>query len=285
MASIRTIRTYCHSCGHDTRHEILFSKEIRADDPEYFWEQSYCVAKCCGCEELSFVRITEEEGVVDDDGNVIPQYETFPYKIGEADAIEAHYVPYPIRKVYEEALIAYNNGCELLAAAGFRATIEAICKDKAITGTNLQIRINNLQKGGHITLQDRDRLHTIRFLGNDSIHEMKVPSKRDLYLLLEIVNSTLTNLYVLDEKTRVLEKPVSTFEDFIDIVEVRLLQFKKGSIVTLKDILNKDRRIMDEERKKFEAEMIANIQNGNYSRLNLDPNTASGKAQQYIVNR
>ena len=90
---------------------------------------------------------------------------------------------------------------------------------------------------------------------------------------------------MLDEKTRDMEKPVRTFEDFIDIVEVRLLRFKKGSIVTIKDILNKDRRIMDEERKKFEAEMIVNIQNGNYSRLSLDPNTASGKPQQYIVNR
>lgn len=282
MPTSKHVRSYCHNCGHETHHSILFCEKIVSDDAEYFWQQSYCVVKCCGCDELSFLRITEEEGCVDDDGNIVLQYDTYPYTKEEVEPVEVHYVPYSIRKVYEEVIKAMNHGCSMLAAAGFRATIEAICKDKAITGKTLEQRINNLQKKGIITLQDRDRLHTIRFLGNDSIHDMKSSVKSDLYLLLEIVNNTLNNLYILDEKTEMMEKPVSSFLDFVDILEVQLLSHQKGEVLTLDDILHKDRRVLKEDKAKFEAELIENIRNGKYSRLALDSQTLAGKAQQYV---
>lgn len=285
MATSKQVRSYCHNCGHDTHHTILFSEKIVSGDTEYFWQQSYCVVKCCGCDELSFLRITEEEGFVDDDGNVVQQYDTYPYTEGEVQSVEVNYLPYSIRKVYEETIKAMNHGCSLLAAAGFRATIEAICKEKTITGQTLEQRINNLQKKGIITLQDRNRLHAIRFLGNDSIHDMKPPMKSDMYLLLEIVNNTLTSLYVLDEKTELMEKPVSNFFDFVDVVEVRLLSHKKGEVLTLDGILQKDRRVLKEDKTKFESELIDAIVKGKYSRLSLDTQTTAGKPQQYIVNQ
>lgn len=283
MAVLKNVKSYCHNCGHDTHHTILFSEKIVSGDTEYFWQQSYCVVKCCGCEELSFLRITEEEGCMDDDGNIVLQYETYPYTKDEVEPVEAYYVPCSIRKVYEETIKAMNNGCSILAAAGFRATIESICKDKEITGKTLEQRINNLQKRGIITLQDRDRLHTIRFLGNDSIHVMKTPSRSDMYLLLEIVNNTLNNLYILDEKTEMMEKPVSNFLDFVDILEVQLSSHKSGEVLTLDEILQKERRVMKEDKDRFEAELIDMIKKGHYSRLVLDAQTPVGKPQQYIV--
>ena len=67
MPTSKHVRSYCHNCGHETHHSILFCEKIVSDDAEYFWQQSFCVVKCCGCDELSFLRITEEEGCVDDD--------------------------------------------------------------------------------------------------------------------------------------------------------------------------------------------------------------------------
>lgn len=103
-----------------------------------------------------------------------------------------------------------------------------------------------------------------------------------MYLLLEIVNNTLNNLYILDEKTEMMEKPVSSFLDFVDILEVQLLSHQKGEVLTLDDILHKDRRVLKEDKAKFEAELIENIRNGKYSRLALDSQTPAGKAQQYV---
>lgn len=192
-------------------------------------------------------------------------------------------MPHRISKVFRETVTAYNNNCPILAAAGFRATIEAICKNKEITGSNLKVLINSLQKKGYITMQDRDRLHTIRFLGNDSIHEMKAPEEKDLALVLEIVNHTLYNLYVLDEKTKGLEKTVSNFEDFLQILSNHLSDFNSGEVATLEAILHNDRRIMEEERSKFELKLIQLINDGQYKKLSLGKKNVSGE-QEYIIN-
>ena len=131
-------------------------------------------------------------------------------------------------------------------------------------------------------MQDRDRLHTIRFMGNDSIHEMKAPEEKDLALVLEIVNNTLNNLYVLEDKTRGMEKTISSFKNFLQALAIHLFDYNSGDVATLKDILNNDRRIMDEDRTKFEAELQDLIRDGGYTKLSLGQINASGK-QEYIV--
>ncbi|WP_140386550.1 DUF4145 domain-containing protein, partial [Vibrio parahaemolyticus] len=64
-----------------------------------------------------------------------------------------------------------------LAGIGFRATIEAVCNDQSIQGKELSTRINNLASNGLISKKDSTRLHSIRFLGNDAAHDIKVPKK------------------------------------------------------------------------------------------------------------
>ena len=285
MSQIKTVDTYCHYCKHKTHHNILYSKEDASDaESEIYSCTTYCVVQCCGCDKISFLQKEEDECWVDQDDRLIPIYIAYPYQEGRVEPIPLYNVPRNIITVYTEALTAYNNNCPILAAAGFRATIEAICKHKEITGMDLKARINNLHKKGHITIQDRDRLHSIRFMGNDSIHEMKVPEQKDLELVLEIVNITLNNIYVLEAKTRGLEKTISSFKDFTRILSVHLIPFNQGDVVTLKQILNKDRRVMDEDRAKLEAELQTWIKNGDYIGLSLGNVTSSGE-QEYIVNK
>lgn len=280
---LKTVDTYCHCCKQKTHHKILFSKEVTSGcDDEVYGSVEYCVVQCCGCDSLSFLRIDFDEGRVDNDGNMIPVYTSYPYREGHVEPINSWIMPRRICDVYCEAVTAYNNNSPILAAAGFRATIEAICKNKEIKGADLRVRINNLQKKGYITMQDRDRLHTIRFMGNDSIHEMKAPEEKDLALVLEIVNNTLNNLYVLEEKTRGMEKTISNFNDFLQVLAIHLFDYNSGDVATLKDILNKDRRIMDEDRIRFENELLDLIRNGEYVKLSLGKIDASGK-QEYIV--
>lgn len=280
---LKTIDTYCHSCKQKTHHKILFSKEVnKGCDDEIYGSTEYCIVQCCGCDSISFLRIDFDESWADENGNMIPVLSSYPYREGHAEPISSWLMPRRICEVYCEALNAYNNNCPILAAAGFRATIEAICKSKEIAGTDLRVRINNLQKKGYITLQDRDRLHTIRFMGNDSIHEMKAPEEKDLALVLEIVNNTLNNLYVLEDKTRGMEKTISSFKNFLQALAIHLFDYNQGDVATLKDILNNDRRIMDEDRTRFEAELQDLIRDGGYTKLSLGQINASGK-QEYIV--
>src|SRR5690606_15412486 len=99
----------------------------------------------------------------------------FPPSINGHKRLKNFYeIPERIRIVYNETLECLKSKCYLLAGAGLRAIIEAICLDQKITGKELAVKINNLTKSKLITEKDSYRLHSIRFLGNDSVHEMEV---------------------------------------------------------------------------------------------------------------
>lgn len=111
---------------------------------------------------------------------------------------DGYNLPPKIKAIYHETLETFKAGSYILAGVGFRAVIEAICIDKGIKGRDLQQKINNLLKEKLITEKECKRLHSIRFLGNDSVHEMLKPEKRTLYLVLEIIEPLLKNIYLID---------------------------------------------------------------------------------------
>lgn len=112
----------------------------------------------------------------DEEGSAIypTRYMTYPFHQQIAKGLtDLWSVPENISAAYKETLTALNNKCFLLAAAGFRMVIEAVCKENNVQGKSLETKINNLAKDGIIIKHDRDRLHSIRFMGNDSVHLMK----------------------------------------------------------------------------------------------------------------
>lgn len=282
MPEFKNIKCFCSQCGKQTHHKVLFLKSVSSDDEEYFWACTYRVVECCGCDNISFLYENVDEADIDFDGNFISTYTTFPIREGTIQALTSWDIPYGIKTVYHEAVIAYNNSCFLLSAAGFRATIEAICIDKEIKGKNLENRINALYKKGIITLNDRDRLHSIRFLGNDSIHEMKMPDKHGLELVMKIVNNTLNNLYILDKECKDLENPIKTFEEFAKLLDEELKEHKSGEVTVLNNFLPKTRRLISDDKAKFENDLKARIKEGKYTKLELH-STPSGKPQLYKI--
>lgn len=273
---------YCSKCKQKTHHKVLYSKQIVSDDREFYWATTYYFLECCGCDNISFMRECVDESRVDDEGQMVPFVDTYPYQEGEQEPVDILFVPYEIGNVYRESVTAYNKNCPLLAAAGFRATIEAICLDKNIKGKDLEVKVNNLQKSGHITKQDRDRLHSVRFLGNDSIHEMKAPDDENLRLVLEIINNTLNSLYVLDAKTIFLEKPIKDFNEFVVKVAHRINDFKKGDIVNFEQLATFGRRLLKEDKKVFEQQFEAFVQAGKCLKLAIH-SIVNGKTQYVVI--
>lgn len=171
-----------------------------------------------------------------------------------------------------------------MAAAGFRVIVEAICTEENIEGKSLETKINNLCKKGVITWNDRDRLHTIRFMGNDSVHSVKEPTKDQLLLVLEIIHNMLNNLYVLARKSSdILENPIRTFSDFAELLDMGLKNRQVGDIDVLKNLLPPMRRLIQEDKGKFETELCEKIKSGEYLKLELCPQPEAGKNQQYKI--
>lgn len=287
----KTVKCFCSVCNQNTHHTVIASHSIGAEsDDDFWWHQDYRMVKCCGCDNVSFDIETVDESTVDYDpvdGNeiLVPQHTSYPVKEGLIGYLDNTWnFPGDVYGIYKETIDALNGECFRLAAAGFRAIIEAICNDKKIGLKNLEAKINALKKSGYITEADRNRLHTVRFMGNDAVHQIARPDRESLMLVLEIINGILTNLYIIDDKvSSKLECPIKTLEEFVYLLDEGLKSKQVGDIDILKNLLPVNRRLIKEDMSKFETALQNAITDGTYSKLELCPPPTNGRNQQYKV--
>lgn len=289
------LKHYCDKCKGITNHFILYNKNMPSTDPDYSLECKYFMVQCLGCEDLSFRIETHDYEAIypDDENNWIHdiKIEIYPQPLKNHKILQGLYIlPSKIRIVYNETINALKANCYLLTGVGFRAIIEAICIDKQISGRTLEIKINNLTKNRLITEKEAERLHAVRFLGNDSVHEMSVPKEKTLFLVLDIIEHLLQNLYIIDHQAKpLLDTYISNFSEFKVILLKKLENFNKGDDFPLAKYLEKDVRRLNGQLSYFETELIKSIQEGEFKQLeigdikNFGTNTQD-KFQHFIKN-
>jgi hypothetical protein len=199
-----------------------------------------------------------------------------------------YYLPKNIKTIYLETIEAFKSRCYLLAGVGFRGVIEAICLEENIKGNNLEQKIKNLSKNKLITEREEKRLHSIRFLGNDSVHEMVVPSKKKLFIVLEIVEHVLNNLYLIDKNAASeLDSIIDDYEKFKELLWFKVMNLVKGDEKNLKEIFTKDIRRVYDNIEAFEKRLIEEIKKKNIEYLELGKTVSekndTSKVQYYIV--
>lgn len=287
----KTINCYCSLCKQKTHHYVLAEYSRGSDaDADFWWHEDLRLVKCCGCEHVSFDLESVDESDVEylEDGSetLVSQHRSYPEKEGFISCVEYTWgFPSNVYSIYKETITAINENCNRLAVAGLRATIEAICIDKKIGYKNLEAKINGLKKAGIITEADRNRLHTVRFMGNDAIHHMIEPSRDSLLLVNQIINGILTNLYVIDNKiSGKLECPIRTVDEFIILLDEGLKSRRVGEVNILNKLLPENRRLIKEDLSRFEAELQDMINAGHYKKLSLCPPPKQGHNQKYRIN-
>lgn len=285
----RQLRVFCPMCRQTTHHYVLHSvKRVSDENDVCWWRQTFSIVKCCGCDYIGFhlEEMDESQIEYDEDGNekLVSFVCLFPHPQNEIKPISTWVIPSEINAVYKEALNCYNHNNYRLAGAGMRAIVEAICKDKGINGKTLEIKINKLTSKGIITKNDRDRLHAIRFIGNDSIHILKNYQSAELRVAIDIIHGILNNLYVIEEKFLGLKvRPVTSIDEFLTVLKENLKQRQSGEIDTLRNFLKHDRRIIGADLTAYEQELVSRIQNGSFTELSLCPTPQNGHNQQYKV--
>ncbi|WP_295728108.1 DUF4145 domain-containing protein [uncultured Muribaculum sp.] len=216
-----------------------------------------------GCNGLQFHKedIDESDFEYFGDGNIQPnpRVTTYPRQRHKVAPIGHTWdLPPIVRGLYKETMACLNNGRLQLAAVGFRAIIEAICRDAEVAGKNLETMINHLAKAHIITAKDREHLHAIRFMGNDSIHSLKKYREEEVVIVAHIVNAILTSLYILTKEVENLDmKPISRYPEFETILNESVAKRSVGEIDILRNFIKHDRRILSEDIPKFEAELQA----------------------------
>ena len=246
---------FCRNCKGLRNHKELFQKKLDGgDDDDYFqWIDKYSVIECLGCETISFLKIYGDTDMVEHDDEGRADYyfdkEIYPQYLEDGNELEyQHYFPQNIAGIYSETITAFKANLSILTAGGLRAIIEAICNHLKIKNSNLSERIDLLHKKGHLTLSESKRLHSIRFMGNDALHEIVKPKKEHLYLLLEIVNHLLANLFINDRKIKnQIETLIDNYEEFIRLVKTKITPEMVGKKFTISEILDKSQKLLSKE--------------------------------------
>jgi hypothetical protein len=270
---------------------VLGHKE-ETTDPEYYHSKTkYMLVECNGCETVSFRKeyhdYEEYIQVGPEEWDHPVDIEIFPHYVNDHIYIESlRDVPAIVRSIYEESLLAIQEGAFTLAGLGLRATIEAICNDKDIKGKNLQIRINAMNRSGLISKSDADRLHAIRFMGNDAAHEIKKAKKKSVLIALKIIEHVILSVYIFDrEVNKHLEKPITSFDEALPILLENLEDMEDNSTFTLSKWLGSSRRRVLENLEAIETPLIEKIQGAGVEGVQLSspPETSTEDGVQWYI--
>lgn len=281
----KRVKVWCKRCNNTTNHDELYTTNWHLEDDYYVYQEQYSIVRCCGCDNLSFLLTVYDESNEEYDEygtkTIAPQLSIYPSDRLLINKIDANKIPHPVREIYLETIDNINRKNSILGAAGCRAVIEAICKEHKVAAKDLNTMINNMAKNHIITAKDRDHLHAIRFMGNDSIHVSCKYSENELKIVAHIINSILTSLYIIAEESKQLkERPIDNFDDFIKVLGEILDTATIGEKKTLKQFTRSKRTLLDEYISQFELQLINRINSGAFARLSL---VAGTTLQQYTV--
>ena len=278
--SNNTIKSYCRDCCKKTNHNVL-SDHTESHRDEYQCDISYQILQCLGCDTKSFRKVFYDIEAAyptyNDHWEVPEDVTVYPKAVeGHKQIDDLWELPDIVRIIYSEVLMALREDSKVLAGLGLRAAVEAVCNDLDIPGKSLEVRINKLASSGYISKNDAERLHGIRFMGNDAAHDIKTPKDATLSVALQIVEHLIASVYILENKASGnIDTTVSRYEVFEKLLNERLKVFNVNDEYPIAKYLGKDMRRVKESISTLEQELISKIGNGEFTKLSV------GKVETY----
>lgn len=266
------IKAECLDCKRETNHIVIATKLVdnRTYD-DYYEGKEYSIIRCLGCDEFSFLKTYHDYETrydIDWDGN----YEySKTYTNFYPDASETLYryrslLPQKLYIIYEETKIAFTQNLNIFTAIGIRSMIECICNNKEVKGSNLEKKISNLKNIGDISKRDVDLLHSLRFLGNDAVHEVIKPSREDIKVAFSIIEHLIQAIYIMsrDLKGTSLKSNLDEYDKF----ERFLLDRAKDEVLnsdishSLKKLIGALGKVPHEKFTEFQEKLNTKIRSG-----------------------
>ncbi len=274
MSDLAILHSDCRRCSRRTRHEVLHQLEEEISEDFFHEKDTWQIVRCMGCLSTSFRHQNDDFDDVEEDeeGNVkhAVSVNVYPRVIrNHRGLVGSHYLPSLINTIYSQTVKALSEHANVLASIGLRACIEAVCNHLEISGSNLERRIDQLYKAGHVSNGDKKRLHAIRFLGNDAAHEIKEPTTFDIRIALEIVEHLLNTVFILEKRARRLETVAETYDDFVKLLETCVERSETTNAANLLGLLGKQRRLVGQKLDDFETQLKQEIVDGKVAFLTM----------------
>lgn len=237
----------------------------------------FSIIQCLGCDTISFLKIYGNDDMIgiDDEGNEYYYYDEniYPPYLEQGRELHSYYLPDKIKDIYKETVSALKNSLTILAAGGLRTIIEAVCNHLKIKKGNLSNRIEELAQEGYLTKKEVKRLHSIRFLGNDALHEVSIPKKENVYILFDITNHMLENLFIQDNKINndEIAKVVDDYNNFKKLLVKCIKKEMVGQVYTIDKILGHSNRLVEKSMlTEFTKRLNEDIENSIITYLSVE---------------
>jgi hypothetical protein len=195
-------KALCEVCKIQQRHKVEASARSRWDSEEYTGITEFEVIRCLNCDALSFRKESSnsEDYYYDHDTEeYTADYSValYPNRTAGRFKIDGYsHLPPEVRATYDELILAMNGEQPILAGLAVRILIEMICKNQSATGKNLLAKIDDLKLKGVLPNAGADILHKLRSMGNDSAHEAKPSTVKQLTLAMDVVENLLQSVYI-----------------------------------------------------------------------------------------
>lgn len=211
------MKTYCNNCKIETNQRVIheIEKTIYFDPDDDYTIYCYQIIECEGCNNFSYRTLFRDKisTEIADIKNISPWklVETLPEcKKDHLKLEKVNNLPLKINKILSESVCSFNNNCFILCAAGIRTIIESIHSDQIDSKIFISIdkKIIQLAENGILTKKNSLILQDLKFIGNKALHELRLPTEKELKIALEIIEITLSSIYHLESKSNDLKRTI-----------------------------------------------------------------------------
>lgn len=212
----------CPICDRGTHCTIEFSRKNTSsyEDNEVWSTDYYQVLRCGGCHSFFFYHQNyfSEDNNYDRNGEPIPTIAIFPtppslkdtrHKLNDdiLEALMEEGVGDSYASVlYGEICDAINNEHCLIGMFGIRSLLSEICRMKTKFNSTFAANLTKLEEEGFLAPKSKEVFKTIIDIGNDTIHEPKIPDINTLVLCLLTIESLVVSLFIVPKHAKELKK-------------------------------------------------------------------------------
>jgi hypothetical protein len=201
---MKIVKVPCSQCGRDTNHDVVREhvRQGTEGDPSrggFGWTDTHQIVQCRGCEEVSFRGYNWADYYGDQDDVDVKVYPSRLVGLEDIEWKMKRRFPSAVSRMYVETRNALLVSARVLAAAGLRATVEAVCVDAGVKGRTLEQKIDALATQGLLTARQAGYLHSPRFIGNVALHEFTPPSEPDFIAAFNVLTHLLRVVYGLPD--------------------------------------------------------------------------------------
>jgi hypothetical protein len=200
-ASSFSLSIPCPVCGHRGTFQHISGPDIRISTENNIGT-SIGFRKCPNDSCRALLMFAQRGG------NII---QTYPAARIDFDRTE---ISETVLQPFEEAVTCHANQCYIASAIMVRKTLEMLCHDKQVTGSNLKERIAALRTSVVLPQELLTGMDDLRLLGNDAAHiESQVfvnIGKEEIEIAIEFTKEVLKAVYqyaALLAKLKSLKKP------------------------------------------------------------------------------